>query len=158
MELSLEDAKLIYNDSNDKVRNKLESIFGKDKFIPSIKDKLKSFEDACALNGKKPEDVLPFPNPQNDRQRLHNVNEKLYTIAEGLNQGFLADFKNPKQKKWYTWFVWDANKSAFVFSVTHFYYVLTSTNVGVRLYFENSETAEYFGKQFIDLHNEALTL
>ncbi len=156
MELSKEDALVIYQSASADGKTKLEELYGKELFVN--KNRPISFEHACELKGVKPEDELPFPSPKNNRQQLHNVNEKLYFIAEVINNGFVADFNNPNQKKWRAWFIWDASKSAFVFSLTYCNYDNAHSNVGVRLYFENTEDAQYFGKQFIDLQNEALTL
>ncbi len=156
--LSITDAQFIYKSCDKAGREKLESIYGRSALVMDIKEKIKSFEDACALKGNKPEDELSFENPKNNRQRLRNVNDKLDTIADGLNEGFVADFANPKQKKWFPVFKWDVGKSAFVFSGSYYGYGTTDSSVGVRRHFENSETSDYFGKQFIDLHNEELTL
>ena len=81
---------------------------------------------------------------------------KLFTIAEAWNKedGFVPDFSDLEQGKWFPWFVYDKDAAGFVFAYA--YYTATSANAyfGSRLCFKSSARAEQFGKQFIDLFNK----
>lgn len=81
---------------------------------------------------------------------------KLFTIAQVWNKGdgFVPDFSDWEQDKWFPWFVYKRDVAGFVY--VHTYSAPTSAyaTVGSRLCFKTSERAEQFGKQFVDLYNE----
>ena len=85
---------------------------------------------------------------------------KLFTIAQAWNKedGFVPDFSDWKQDKWFPWFKYDKDAAGFVFANT----IITSTSanayIGPRLCFKSSARAEQFGKQFIDLYNKFFLL
>lgn len=81
---------------------------------------------------------------------------KLMTIAEAWNKedGFVPDFSDWNQDKWFPWFKYDEDAAGFVYSsmnnaTTHAY-----AASGSRLCFKSSERAEQFGRQFADLYNK----
>lgn len=81
---------------------------------------------------------------------------KLFTIAEAWNKedGFVPDFSDWKQDKWFPWFKYDEDTARFVCVDT----IYTPTNMfayfGSRLCFKSSARAAQFGKLFVDLYNE----
>lgn len=81
---------------------------------------------------------------------------KLFTIAQAWNKedGFVPNYSDWKQDKWFPWFKYDEDTARFVCVDT----IYTPTNLfayfGSRLCFKTSERAEQFGKQFDDLYNE----
>ena len=79
---------------------------------------------------------------------------QLFTIAEAWNKedGFVPDFSNCNQEKWFPWFRYDTDDAQFVPLCTH-HASTTSANISSRLCFKTSERAEQFGRQFIDLFN-----
>ena len=81
---------------------------------------------------------------------------KLFTIAEAWNKadGFVPDFSNLKEDKYFPWFEYDRKAARFVSSCASYApsYVLAS--FGCRLCFKTRERAEQFGKQFIELYNK----
>lgn len=81
---------------------------------------------------------------------------KLFTIAEAWNKedGFVPDFSDCGQKKWFPWFTYEKATKRFVFSSTAYAPASAFANIGSRLCFKTSERAEQFGKQFVDLYNE----
>lgn len=82
---------------------------------------------------------------------------QLITIAEAWNKadGFVPDFDNINQYKWFPWFRKNGT-AGFVFANTLDTAADTSANIGSRLCFISEERAEQFGKQFIDLWNDFL--
>lgn len=80
---------------------------------------------------------------------------KLFTIAEAWNKedGFVPDFSDEEQEKWFPWFKYDKNTAKFVFMFTD-YTTDASSDFGSRLCFKTSDRAEQFGKQFVDLYNK----
>lgn len=79
--------------------------------------------------------------------------KKLIVIAEAWNKqdGFVPDFDNANQYKWFPLFRYDNESAGFVYDESY-----TDSVLGSRLCFISSERAEQFGEQFIDLWNDFL--
>lgn len=112
-------------------------------------------------NGVKLEDVARLVTDINPKhiEALIALN-KLFTIAQAWNKedGFVPDFSNWHQDKWFPWFKYDMDAAGFVFA--HAYYTPTyaSASVGSRLCFKSSARAAQFGKQFADLYNKVFLI
>lgn len=93
-------------------------------------------------------------NP-NHIKALIAMNE-LFTIAQAWNKedGFVPDFSDWHQDKWFPWFKYDKDAAGFVFALTHSTPTYANANIGSRLCFKSSARAAQFGKQFIDLWND----
>lgn len=81
---------------------------------------------------------------------------RLFTIAEAWNKedGFVPDFSNGNQCKYFPWFIYNNAAAGFVCAYTHYSPVYASAYLGSRLCFKTSERAAQFGKQFIHLYNK----
>lgn len=81
---------------------------------------------------------------------------KLFTIAEAWNkeEGFVPDFSDRKQDKWFPWFEYDKNAAEFVCTDTILSRTDAGASFGSRLCFKSSARAAQFGKQFNDLFNK----
>lgn len=81
---------------------------------------------------------------------------RLFTIAEAWNKadGFVPDFLDIKQKKWFPKFKYDKDAAGFAYFHTEFLYSVASATFGQRICFKTSERAEQFGKQFTHLYNK----
>ena len=81
---------------------------------------------------------------------------KLFTIAEAWNKedGFVPNFSNWNQSKWFPWFKYDKSTARFVYAFTDDTPTSAYASVGSRLCFKTPKRAEQFGKQFEDLYNE----
>ena len=81
---------------------------------------------------------------------------ELFTIAEAWNKedGFVPDFSDLNQYKWYPWFKYDKDAAGFVSAYTYHSPTRANAAVGSRLCFKSSARAEQFGKQFADLYNK----
>lgn len=81
---------------------------------------------------------------------------KLFTIAQAWNKedGFVPDFSNRNQWKYFPWFTYNNDAAGFVFADTDITPVSAYSDVGSRLCFKTSERAEQFGKQFAELYNK----
>ena len=81
---------------------------------------------------------------------------KLFTIAQAWNKedGFVPDFSDWEQDKWFPCFVYDQDAAGFVCALTYTAPAFAAANVGSRLCFKSSERAAQFGKQFADLYNK----
>ena len=81
---------------------------------------------------------------------------ELFTIAQAWNKedGFVPDFSDWHQNKWFPWFKYDKDDAGFVFANTDRTPTLAYAYIGSRLCFKSSARAAQFGKQFIDLWND----
>lgn len=81
---------------------------------------------------------------------------KLFTIAQAWNKedGFVPDFSDWEQDKWFPWFVYDEDAAGFVYASTPNTATYAAASFGSRLCFKSPTRAEQFGKQFADLYNK----
>lgn len=81
---------------------------------------------------------------------------KLFTIAEAWNKedGFVPDFSDWNQDKWFPWFKYDEDAAGFVYAHTDRTPTSATASIGSRLCFKSSVRAAQFGKQFADLYNK----
>ena len=103
---------------------------------------------------KKAEKLIKELNPKHI-EALVALN-RLFTIAEAWNKadGFVPDFSDLKQKKWFPWFKYDNDAAEFVAAGTPNAPTYAYAHVGSRLCFKSSARAEQFGKQFAELYNK----
>ncbi|MGA2824320.1 MAG: hypothetical protein ABSE72_12440, partial [Bacteroidales bacterium] len=124
----------------------------KDKPKGYIMDRVKTFEDACIESGIFPEDIYHSSDTSDEI-----AYKQLKLIAKVLRGEWEPNWNDENEKKWYPWFQWSSG-SGFDFSSSYYGYGNTYTSVGSRLCFPKKELAEYFGKQFIEIHRELLTI
>ena len=81
---------------------------------------------------------------------------KLFTIAQAWNKedGFVPDFSDWEQDKFFPWFMYNKDAAVFVFAGTDCTPTTAFANLGSRLCFKSSARAAQFGKQFTDLYNK----
>ena len=81
---------------------------------------------------------------------------KLFTIAEAWNKedGFVPDFSDWNQDKWFPWFKYDKDAAGFVFANAPYAPSGSFASFGSRLCFKSSARAAQFGKQFAHLYNK----
>jgi hypothetical protein len=119
---------------------------------------VKNYEAACKKLKKDPIKSLPYPTPADKDEEAYNALRMLEIMILASNsKGWVADYGNRNQKKWYIWFIWDASVSAFRFNDTGYGYTDAPSSTGARLAMETEEIAEAIGKDHIDLWNKWLT-
>ena len=103
---------------------------------------------------KKAEKLIKELNPKHI-EALVALNE-LFTIAQAWNKadGFVPDFSDWRQTKWFPWFKYNKDAAGFVFAHTNYTPTYAATHLGSRICFMTSERAEQFGKQFAELYNK----
>lgn len=129
-----------------------------------INEVITDFESAREMLGLK---ALGFLNKFDDVTKLiSDINpkhiealialNKLFTIAEAWNKedGFVPDFSDLNQGKWFPWFKYDKDAAEFVFADTNDGPTPAYAYFGSRLYFKSLERATQFGKQFAELYNK----
>ena len=132
-----------------------------------VSEVITDFETARKVLGIKPlEGIIVSKRLEGVEMLVREINPKhldalialneLFTIAEAWNKedGFVPDFSDWKQNKWYPWFKYDKDAAGFVYAITADTPTAAHANFGSRLSFKTSERAEQFGKQFAELYNK----
>ena len=114
-------------------------------------------QEVVSRNAVRLEDVTRLVqslNP-NNIEALIALNE-LFTIAQAWNKedGFVPDFSDWHQDKWFPWFKYDKDAAGFVYASTPYAPTNAYACIGSRLCFKSSARAAQFGKQFADLYNK----
>lgn len=116
-----------------------------------ITERVKTYEDACLIKGIDPYNSLPYPDPINKDQIQINTYHKLMVIVDVLNEDKIIDWDDESQKKWYPYF--KILKGGLSFDgTTYGGWAGSYAPTAARLSLFSSELAEYYGKQFIELH------
>ena len=119
-----------------------------------IKDRVKTYEDACAELGRQPynEDALmKLGLTRNDI-----AYQKMVVIVEALNEGWKPDVCDSKVRRWYPWFKPNGSPSSFAFLGSDCDYVNALAGSGSRLALKSEELADYCGIQFLKLWKEII--
>ena len=111
LKISAENALAAYNNTDANGRELLEHLFGKEIFAQDIKDKVKTFKDACRELGKRAESneglalllVDYESNADNIKTKGTLAYMKLCIIAAALNEGWEPKFDGD-ECRYYPWF------------------------------------------------------
>lgn len=136
---------------------------------PQVNEVVTDFKRARKALGLKPntcynlsEHVPKFVRDINPKhiEALIALN-KLFTIAEAWNKedGFVSDYSDWEQDKWFPRFKYDEDAAGFVcadvqYMSTHYTLTNVAAYINSRLCFKTSERAAQFGRQFADLYNK----
>ena len=132
-----------------------------EKDFEDAREKLDSFNvtsDEAAKHFDSLAQLIRNANPRHIKALI--ALNKLFTIAEKWNKedGFVPDFSNKEQWKYYPWFKYEGESAGFVFAYTHNTASDAFANIGSRLCFKSESRAEEFGKKYVDLYNEVFLL
>ena len=85
---------------------------------------------------------------------------KLFSIADAWNKadGFVPDFSDSSQYKYFPWFVYDKDAAGFVCASANYTAAYTNAGFGSRLCFKTANRARQFGEKFADLYNQVFLL
>ena len=111
---------------------------------------------AGSLKKRDVEKLVRELNPRHV-DALIALNE-LFTIAEAWNKadGFVPDFSDKEQRKYFPWFAYD--KDVAQFSADGSEWFAYASAFGARLCFKTANRAEQFGQRFAGLFNKFLML
>lgn len=156
LEINENKAYELYPTASPEFKQVLEDTFGKEFFNRKITERVKTYEDACAVLGIDPHTSMPDTSdcPKEDR-RAYIAFHKLVVITRALNEGWRPDWSNTDQPKWFNW--WYANGNAGLacaysngapsYACAHF---------GSRLCFKSEALADYAAETFKGLYEEYL--
>lgn len=134
---------------------------GIEKDFEDAREKLDSFKvtsDEAAKHFDSLAQLIRNANPRHIKALI--ALNKLFTIAEKWNKedGFVPDFSNKGQWKYFPWFEYSKEAAGFVFAITDGTASAASAYIGSRLCFKSESRAEAFGKKYVDLYNEVFLL
>ncbi len=119
-------------------KNMLREMFGSQMPLSEdVKDIVKSFNDACALLGINTNLPEVSALPEKHRRAIR-ANYKLIIIAEALNEGWVPNWNDANESKYFPWFTVNASAGlgySYVSSTTS----NTNANIGSQLCFKNRE-------------------
>lgn len=130
-----------------------------------VNEVITDFESARKALGLKP-NVAYIPKSGDVKRLVTDINpkhlealialNKLFTIAQAWNKedGFVPDFSDWEQDKWFPWFVYNKDAAGFVYAYTNGTPTNAYAYIGSRLCFKSSARATQFGKQFAELYNK----
>ena len=123
------------------------------KDIPKFDYKtIKTFEDACKKLDLDPAKLPDVSGIQEEFAKPIIAAYKLLIIYKAINNGWIPNWGNRNQWKYYPWF--EVLASGFGFSYSSYGCDRTVTGVGSRLCTDSSEKAIYIGKQFEDEYKD----
>jgi len=150
LEIAEETALKLYESSTSAFKAILEDTFGRKFFIKDITDRVKTYEDACAELDEEPLNESDLKSLGFTDDEI--VYRKIKTITKALNEGWVSDWNNGNQKKWYPWF--EMSSGGFVFDDAFCAYSAANAGDASRLCFKSRELAKYAGEQFTKLYSD----
>lgn len=123
-----------------------------------ITKRVKSYADACAVLGIEPmnEEVLVklgFTGEEIARR-------KVGTITEALNEGWVPNWNDTDEYKYYPYFYIEPNNygasAGLSYAATHYALTAAYARLGSRLCFKTSALARYAGETFTELYTQFL--
>jgi hypothetical protein len=152
-------AQTAWSEASPEGKKLLENLLGRENFkIGKVTDRIKTVEDAWQEVTGSPIPALPYPNDKNDFEKGLNATANLFVIRAALNEGWIADWSNRNEYKYWPYFEYSKGVSGFGFSDTCCDLGHSYTSVGSRLCYKSRELAEYAGKQFIEVYNQFLLI
>lgn len=138
--------------------------------VKDVNKTITDFESARKALGLKP-NVAYIPKSGDVKRLVTDINpehiealialNELFIIAEAWNKedGFVSDFSDWEQDKWFPRFKYDEDAAGFVcadvqYMSTHYTLTNVAAYINSRLCFKTSERAAQFGKQFAKLYNK----
>lgn len=146
IQISVENAKKAHKSAGQKGKKLLENLLGEKVFLETIFQRIKSFDDV--LNELKIQDV-DFIESCEGLESDEVAYRKAKLVCKALNEGWLPDWENHSEYKYYPWFEMGSSSGA-GFSCDGCVSWSTYSDVGSRLCFKSSELAEFAGKLFQD--------
>lgn len=134
---------------------------GIEKDFEDAREELDSFKvtsDEAAKHFDSLAQLIRNANPRHIKALIALNN--LFTIAEKWNKedGFVPDFSNKGQWKYFPWFKYEGEAAGFVSAGTYHTASGVNADIGSRLCFKSESRAEAFGKKYADLYNEVFLL
>lgn len=118
-----------------------------------ITERLKTFSDILSELGI---DEDSFYESCEDFDSDEIAYRKIKLITKAFNEGWIPDYSNSSQYKYYPYFLFDKGVSGFGFIDSYYVCVSAVTGSGARLVYKSRELSDYAGKQFAKEYNDYL--
>ena len=117
-----------------------------------MKENIKTLEDALKVTGYP--NVPEYLETPEKLREYFKAQYKAVVITEALNDGWVADWEDKSQKKYFPWFYQSA--SGLAFDGTDCHSSGAYAGYASRLCFKTAALAEYAGRTFIDVYEAIL--
>jgi hypothetical protein len=118
----------------------------------NVIERIKTIDDVLAEHGFT---MQEFKNNFAKLDEDEKAYKLLKMLATTLNEGWLPDWNNRNQPKYFAWFEMGGS-SGFRFHVYDHW--RSASDVGSRLCFKSRELAEHAGKQFTEVYKQFMTI
>ncbi len=143
----------LYENSNETGRKILIDQYGQDAFIDD-NDYMKLFEGFCKDHNLVFADIVPFKDPKTTQQHSVNAHAMLQEIVPLENEGYVPNWDNSNEYKYYPWFYMPSSGSGFAFYSTDSW--ISYAVAGSRLCFRTSERCELIAKKYLPIYKKWL--
>jgi hypothetical protein len=147
LQIDEQKARTLFKTADSAFKQMLIDSFGESFFSEKITDRVKDFEDILRESG-----LIKFPRREEETDDEYNY-RKAKLITKVLNEGWVPDWNNGNQAKWYAWFKMGGG---FRFGASGCDYANSYTLVGSRLCFSSSEKAKFAAETFTDIYKGLL--
>lgn len=119
--------------------------------IKNITEKIKTIDDAINHLGENDEEVVQLRKLESVKGLSEAIlnNQIAVIIVKALNDGWVANWNDSKEYKYYPWFYLGNN-----FRYPDFNVWCTGSGTSSRLCLKNKELAIYAGKQFTEVYKK----
>ncbi len=150
LEITKQEAVNLYSEAAPALKSIFESTFGVETFKPKkITDKIKTFEDVESYLGRV---VVPYANAYTAEEKCANALVKLLQVAKVLNEGWVPNWGNASEYKYYPYLYKGSGSSVSAYCR----YWSTFRDCPSGLAFKTSELALHAIENFRDLYNDYL--
>ena len=139
-----------YDQADSSQRKVLDKYFKK--ISNNIQDKIKNLDDVYKHLGVDREDVIPYKKSKNKLQKAANAFVDINHISLALNEGWVANFKDPNQYKYYPWFERKSNGWFVIGTGVCF----SRTFGGFGFFYKTREIALYAANTFLNVYVDCL--
>lgn len=110
-----------------------------------------TYEEVCKYLGEKQLTICDFNNLSEYQRTKNLVTSKLQQIAKLFNGEWKVNIKDKNQQKWYPYFEITADGGLVYYGSG---YDSDYCSYGLVVYFKDKKTAEFVGRNFINLYKE----
>lgn len=140
----------IYAEAGIRLKKQIEETFPIEMISGKITDRVKSFEDACAVLNI---DIDWFKDQTQYDSPDELAYKKMKIIVRALNEGWTPNWDDSDEYKWRPWFYMD-NPSGFRFGDSRCGASCSHSAGGSRLCFKSRELCDYAAQQFLPIYKE----
>lgn len=149
LEITKEEALKLYPEASEAIKSIFEASFGVDVFKPTkIIDRIQSFQDVLKILDIY-DLIHPFPSSTSKEGKSINALMRLFKVVEAYNEGWVPDWNNSSQYKYYPYFY--KGSAGGLVSGCHYW---RSRHFPSGLAFKSSELALDAIEKFKDLYKD----